>query len=362
MHILHVIESLEFGGAEKVVVHLANRLVENNQISICLTKREGPLVAELNAKINVYFLNAGEGNNWRIPGEIKKIIKSQGVNVIHSHNWSVYLESSIAALLVPKVRLIHTIHGKYMSYGSELVPKLKIKIRHFLEFFLSKRSFRIVSVSDSIKKYIGKDIGIRGKKCKTIRNGIKPIEYKDKPKVLNSLTRFVTVGRLAKVKNQKLMILAFERALFENHDISLTLIGDGPERESLEKLVDQLKISKNVNFLGFRNDASQLLLDYDVFLLSSDYEGISIALLEAMSCGMPAISTDVGGISETIIDFKTGLLVPQGALPDYSSAMTKLINERGLIDSMGKAANQFFQNNFHEDLVLEQYQLIYSSK
>ena len=103
------------------------------------------------------------------------------------------------------------------------------------------------------------------------------------------------------------------------------------------------------------------MADYDVFLLSSDYEGVSIALLEAMSSGMPAISTDVGGISETIVDSKTGLLVSQGDLSGYTSAMVKFINEKDMIDSMGKAANQFFLNNFHEDLVIEQYHLIYSS-
>jgi glycosyltransferase involved in cell wall biosynthesis len=213
MHILHVIESLEFGGAEKVVVHLANRLIENNQISICLTKREGPLVTELDQNIKVYFLDAGEGNNWSIPRQIKNIVTENAVDVIHSHNWSVYLETSIAALLLPKVRLIHTIHGKYMSYGSGLASVLKIKIRHFLEFILSQRSFKIISVSDSIKKYIGREIGIWDKKCMTIRNGIKPIAFLDKTKVTQSTTRFVTVGRLARVKNQKLMILAFENAL-----------------------------------------------------------------------------------------------------------------------------------------------------
>ena len=178
---------------------------------------------------------------------------------------------------------------------------------------------------------------------------------------MQSAIRFVTVGRLARVKNQKLMILAFERALIENNNISLTLIGDGPERENLEQLVNQHKITNHVHFLGFRDDASKLLADYDVFLLSSDYEGVSIALLEAMSSGMPAISTDVGGVSETIVDCKTGLLVPQGDLASYTLAMNKLINEKDMIGAMGKAANHFFLKYFHEDLVVEQYHNIYSS-
>lgn len=111
MHILHVIESLEFGGAEKVVVHLANRLIECDQVSVCLTKREGPLVTELDQNIKVYFLNAGEGNNWSVPGQIKNIVTQNAVDVIHSHNWSVYLETSFAALMcyVP-------------PYGYHLIP------------------------------------------------------------------------------------------------------------------------------------------------------------------------------------------------------------------------------------------------
>jgi len=360
IHVLHVIESLEFGGAEKVLVHLANKQSLTHKVSVCLVKRQGDLVNELSDDINVYFLNAKEGNDISVPYKMKNIIQDNGINIIHSHNWGIFIESSIAKLFVGRVKLLHTIHGPYMAYQTGFKSKIKKIIRNKLEKILSMLCFKIVTVSDSIKSYVINDIGISPDKVQTIHNGVAPVKFIPKRLPVNDIIKFISVGRLAKIKNHRLMLDAFKSCLDDTANIELTIVGDGPERKNLELYVSSLGIQQYVNFLGFRSDIIDLLQQHHVFLLSSDYEGISIALLEAMSLSMPAIGTDVGGIPESIKSNESGLIVPKGDVAEYTKAINSYVNEPALISVHGDNALNYFNLEFKEDNVLEQYQVIYN--
>lgn len=356
---MHLIESLEFGGAEKVVVHLANHFSKTYKVSICLTKRKGDLISQLNKNINVYCLHSPEGNNYSLPGKIKDLLITHKVDILHSHDWGVYLEAALAVRNSRYAKLIHTVHGPYLPYPPGLLSRLKIAIRHFAERFVSRYTCKIVSVSDSIQQYINNDIGINPSRLQTIHNGIKDIATSHAPYNHVQKVRFITTGRLAKVKNHSLMLNALSEVVKVNNNIELSIIGDGPERAELEKLCSKLDLGNYVDFMGFRTDVHDLLLQHDVFLLSSNYEGISIALLEAMSLSMPAISTDVGGIPETIINCKTGYLVPANDVDLYTQAILKILSNYDEISSMGKSAREHFLSKFHEDVVIEQYDLLY---
>ena len=356
---MHVIESLEFGGAEKVVVHLANRLSEDNTVSICLTKRKGELLEELNNNINVYCLHSPEGNNFSLPQQIRDLINNHKVDILHSHDWGVYLESVLAVKKSKNTAMVHTVHGPYMSYPQGIKSSIKIWLRHLLEKKLSKHVCKIVSVSNSIKDYISQDIGIKLNKLQTIHNGINDISDNNLAKNNNDIVRFVTTGRLAKIKNHALMIMAIKKVIDKNPNIKLTIIGDGPEREAIEKAIADLQLENYIELLGFRTDVKELLKQHDVFLMSSEYEGISIALLEAMSLSMPAIATRVGGIPETIMHNKTGLLVSSGDVEGYTNAILQIIEKPERIEGMGKQARELFLKEYHEDVVLEQYRSLY---
>ncbi len=360
MHVLHVIESLEFGGAEKVVVHLANKLCKTHKVSVCLVKRKGELIDELSDDIDVHCLFSGEGNDFSVPGKIKEIVLNNNIQVIHSHNWSVFIESSIARLMIKNVKLIHTIHGPYMSHGADFKSKVKKFVRHLIEKKLSQYSQNIIAVSDSIKDYIINDKGINASIVKTIHNGVSPLNITIKKKEVSGAIKFISVGRLAKIKNHYLMLDAFKIALGHHIDLELSIIGDGPERTKLMDYAHKLDIMNNVTFLGFRDDIVDLLQQNNVFLLSSDYEGISIALLEAMRLSMPAVATDVGGIPETIINNVSGILVKKGDVTAYAKAICSYVKEPSLITQHGDNAFKVFEEEFREDNVLEQYQLVYN--
>lgn len=361
MHILHVIESLEYGGAEKVVIHLANRLAEKHRVSVCLIKYRGDLVSELSDRINVIFLDLGEGIHFDLPRKLAKVISENSIDIVNSHNWAIFVESYLAVKKVKVAKVILTVHGPYTEYGSGVWQQFKKKLRHYFERRVvnSKYFCKIITVSDSIQDYIISDIGIARDNLLTIHNGIGATDCK--PVDNGDMLKLISVGRLATIKNHKLMIDALNQCVLQNRNICLTIVGDGPERDYLEGYVRELKLTDHIVFLGYRNDIKELITAHDVFLLSSDYEGISIALLEAMSLSRPSVATNVGGIPETIQHQKSGLLVPRGDVKKYSEAILELGKSREWQRELGINAREYFQNNFHEDIVLDQYISLYES-
>jgi len=357
--ILHIIESLEFGGAEKVVVHLANKLCDKYNIMICVTKRSGELCEQLDSGIKVICLNGKEGNDLSVPLKLYNIIRDNNINIIHTHDWGIYLEAAAAIMLNRKCIMVHTVHGSYMPYSSSMVARFKLKFRHFLEKISALRVSKFVAVSESIKDYIQNDIHISCKKIITIHNGIEGHKTRSFYNVSLSPLKLITVGRLASVKRHKVMIDAVKLAINAGTEATLTIVGDGPEYDDLVDYVQKSDLDDNVKFTGFRTDINVLLADHHVFILSSDYEGISIALLEAMSSGLPCISTDVGGISDTVIDQKTGILVENGDSDNMAKAITQLATNPSSVELMGENAYNYFIENFHESVVLNQYDTLY---
>jgi glycosyltransferase involved in cell wall biosynthesis len=357
-NILHIIESLEFGGAEKVVLQLANGMSKKANVSICVTKREGDLLSDVNDDVVVHALNSREGNDYSVISKIARIIKDNNIDVVHGHNWSVFIEAALASKYAGVDRFVHTIHGPYMSYDETILSKLKIYLRHVIERILSLFVYRFISVSDSIKNYMSNQIGINEKRIQTIHNGIKGLLKKDRTDVSENTINLISVGRVAKIKNHKLLLDALKIAS-ENIDLHLTVVGDGPELENIKKQADDLSLNEKIDFLGFRTDIDDILKNMDICVVTSDYEGISIAILESMSVGLPVIATSVGGNPETVVDNETGILIGKGDKDALALALIKMASDESLRKSMGEAGNKRFYNAFHEDNVLEQYSAVY---
>ncbi len=360
LQVLHIIESLEFGGAEKVVVHLANTMADDFNVSLCLIKREGELCSEIKSGISIKSLNAGEGNNISSITRLAKIISSNKIDVVHIHNWGVFVESVIAARIARCHKIFHTVHGPYIQYPISRLSKVKIFLRHRVERVLSKLITRHISVSNDIKKYMVNDLGLNENKIITIHNGIQALTKMPKTnKPVDSCIRFVVVGRVAKIKNHALLLRSLKIVL-EQVDASLTIVGDGPELENMQELARTLNIEDAVAFLGFRDDVNSILNEMDILVVSSDYEGISIAILEAMSLSLPVIATSVGGNPETVIHNKTGILVEQNER-SLSEAMITLATNAELRNRMGQTGYQIFFEHFSEQKVIDSIADLYNA-
>jgi len=357
-HILHVIQSLEFGGAEKVVVQLANKFSDEYKITVCVTKAEGKLTHELNDKVALISLNMGEGNNPKLVKRLRGIISERQIDVVHCHDWGVFIEGAFATKKSPGVHLVLTAHGPYTDYAPGFISEIKKTVRHGLERYLAKSTFRFVGVSSAIKAYMLADIGLKADKVSVIHNGIEGYEPSGGKKP-ERCRKFITVGRIAPVKNHQLMLNAFSQAIKTHDDITLTVVGDGPEFSRIKQYAEKLGLLSHVEFTGFRSDIEDILREHDVFLLSSIYEGISIAGLEAMSLGMPVISTDVGGMSEMISQNKTGMLVEKNNANEYARALQSMCNDNELFIAMGLESRKHYDKNFRESITLNKYRQLY---
>jgi len=360
MRVLHIIESLEFGGAEKIVISLANSMAGTHDISICCLKKIGALGSEVDKRIHVSCLSKGEGNDYFLPFRLARLIRKNAYDVVHTHNWGVFLEGGLAGFLARTPVLIHTVHGPYTGYPDDSISRVKIALRHFSERLVARGFNRIAAVSDAIRQYIVGEIKIDPHLVVTVHNGIPVGDTLPTHRARNKDVVFIAVGRLAEIKNHGLMLRAFHEVIKAGLSARLLIVGDGPERKNIEDYLHQNQLEGKVVLLGFRSDIGELLGEADIFVLTSRYEGISVALLEAMRAGLPAIATRVGGIPETVRDGRTGLLVGLDDLPSLTQAMKRLIQSEELRHEMGKHGHDFLTEEFSLTVMTERYNRLYS--
>ena len=377
MKILHLITSLKIGGAESA---LCNFLEYNNPTlptSLKLRRTRKLRITGKNATYSHYvaFFHSGPNlqriNKLHIPthqisGVISvynpiallrliKVIKKIKPDIIHAALWS----STIIARIIGKllgIPVICDIHGDCEHHGT---------FRNFLDKITLRLCSQFVAVSESTKESFVKTLHANPKNIIVIENGInieslhkksftQPLERKD---FGLSESDFVvgSVGRLAEIKRYDVLL----KALKPTKNIKLVLVGDGPERKQLEDLATKLGINDHVLFVGFRTDAYKFYPLFDCFALSSDSEGMSIALLEALSFGIPLISTSKTKKHDVIIHGKNGFLVPVNSPKKLSNAIQMLHFDKSLRYKMGKNNSKLAKNTYHIKNVVNKYHTIY---
>ncbi len=362
MRVVQVTESLEIGGAERVVVVLANALARRHEVSVVCAKRIGALAEGLDARVTVDCLGKGEGNDPRLIGHLYQYLRRNRVDVVHTHDWGVFLDTLIAARLARVRVCVHTVHGEYMAYPPGAWSALKKALRHWLERRVAPRG-TIACVSDALRTHVRAEVGIAHEAMVTIPNGIAVGAPPVRPLSTHGArpVRFITVGRLAAVKNVGMLLEAFAQVVAAHPQVSLRIVGDGPERARLEQQAAQLGVAKQVDFAGFRSDTDALLGAADAFVLASISEGIPMAVLEAMRAALPVVATRVGGIPNTVADGATGILVESRDVAGLAGALTRIVTERAAAEVMGRAGFERVAALFSMDAMVSGYERLYGA-
>jgi len=161
----------------------------------------------------------------------------------------------------------------------------------------------------------------------------------------------MTIGRLTKEKGFFYAILAIKKLIKQNPDLRIEyqIIGDGPLKDKLKKMVEDLKLEKIVHFLGpqKREEVINALKQAHLFFLPSNAEVLPVVLMEALAVGLPVVATLVGAISELGIDGKSGFLVPRGDVDAMAERLEYLIRNPGIWPDMGRAGRQFVEKNYN---------------
>lgn len=315
LNILQVVLSLRVGGLERVVVDLVNQASSDFRLSVCCLEETGAWAHEVP---RVVALGKRPGVDWRLFGKLARLIRSENIDVIHTHNSTAHFYGAIAGKLAGK-RVLHTEHG--VNVGEEARYQ---RLNHIASPFTDMT----VSVS---KQATGVPV---------LPNGIR-VERFVRPRTTHN-RRVGSVGRLVREKNYPLLI----RAVAGIPDAKLVLVGDGPLRGELT----------GAQLLGARADIPELLADFDVFVLSSSTEGMSIALLEAMAAGCPIVVTAVGGNPELIQNEVTGLVVPPDDETALRVAIERLLNDRTLAGRLGSAAQARAREQYSVEAMTRRYE------
>jgi len=358
MRIVQVTESLEIGGAERVVVTLANELARRHDCSVICLKQQGALAADL-AGVPVSCIDKREGNDPGAVLRLARALRRARAEVVHSHDWGGYLDVMMAAWLARVPVAAHTVHGKYMAYPPGRLAAFKKSLRHFCERRAARRYGNVICVSDALRAHVAEEVGLPESATRTIVNGVAVRPLARERVAQPGAARLVSVGRLAAVKNIALLIRAFAPLAARWPQLSLSIVGDGPERGALEKLAVELGLTGAVHFLGFRSDIDELLAQSDVFVLTSLSEGIPMSILEAMKSGLPVVATRVGGVPATVADGETGVLVDSGDERALTRALATLIEHPRSAQAMGEAGHARAAAQFSVDAMVSAYESVY---
>ncbi len=369
--VLHIIPDFGPGGAERMSVHLMRDLSRRDfkVAAISLFGRMGTDLEDLLAesKVPTWYLDKRPGPDPKMVPRIARVLKAFRPHVIHTHRHA--LSYALLPAFYYKVPVIvHTVHSmaEYDMAGNE-IHKKAARLIHRVAF---KRRVVPVAIAREVAQSLTSVYGVP--EVSSVPNGI-PVEAFGKPKVGRETWRtregfgqenvlFVCLAGLRPVKNHSLLLEAFSQGPASTDPRAhLLLVGAGDLRDELEKKARTLGLGARVSFMGLRADIPEVLSAADVFVLSSDWEGNPLSVMEAMAAGIPVISTAVGGVPELVEEGKSGLLVPRGDVSALARAMSLLAKDRELRGDMGRAAYERAVQRFDLRAMTEAYANLYES-
>ncbi|MBI5469514.1 MAG: glycosyltransferase [Deltaproteobacteria bacterium] len=361
-NIMHLVQGLEVGGLEHVVVSLIKGLDRSRYASsVCCFDTLGSLAGSLNGSTKVHLLKRKQGIDYAYPFRLAAFLKREKIQILHLHNSTAYFYGVIAGKLAGTPVVIYTEHAR------DVRPNMKVRVA---DRVLSVFTDRVVAVAGFIKKNLVEQEWFDPLKITIAYNGVDGSRFSaandtagiKKELGLGERSKVVgIVARLDPIKNHRSLIEAMDKVVKEFPDSVLLIIGDGPLRGELTELVSRLGLEKNIRLLGTRGDVERLLSIFDVFVLSSLSEGLPLTLLEAMASGRPIIATGVGGIPEVIENGVDGIIVPPGNTESLAKAITGLLNDRDRALKMGVMAKRKFDLRFSLDGMIRRYEEIYAS-
>ncbi|MEI6259378.1 MAG: glycosyltransferase family 4 protein [Deltaproteobacteria bacterium] len=372
--ILHVIDALNIGGAQELIVLLADKTPKSAyQTLVCVIQPDLTLKSRIESRgVSVFCFNRSRPSIF-YPGnfisyfysnirDIMSICRQHRVDVVHCHLSDAEFTGIMAGWLYGARRIISTVH-----YPALLPDRKSGDIRNYLRIAATRLLYRVatavVAVSDDVAQQLKNVFRLAPPKIKVIVNGI-DVEAihrtQPNPELMPSLCalpgqRLITsVGRLMPPKGHGYLIAAMPHLIHQVDNVRLLLAGDGDLKESLEQLSLALKVRDVISFLGSRSDVPDILALSDVFVLPSISEGTSMALLEAMAGSKPIVATDIPGNRNVLRHEHNCLLVPPGNPEKLAEAISFLLNHPQIAAAYGKNAYQDVCQQFNIDKTITQ--------
>lgn len=324
------------GGAEKVSICLANEFYRiGYSVVISVLSDNGPMRNLINENIKIEKLGPSR-TLFSIPSLTKRIKKIRPWRIV-SHLTHINVVASIAALIAGYRKKLIVVEHNMPQKNFELISSKLVKISYILSKVLYKIPIHIVCVSEGVKEGVANYCQVNSKKLVTIHN---PVVHEKQlmanrfrnPNLhnffkFNDIPIFLAVGSLTEQKNFSNLVEAFSY-VSNKMDCRLLILGEGHLRESLQRQIKLLGLDKKIELLGFKKNVDEYMLAADVFVLSSDWEGLPTVLIEALATDMKVISTDCpSGPREILVDGEFGKLVQVNDSKSLIAAMLDISNQ-----------------------------------
>ena len=287
---------------------------------------------------------------------IKRIVKSEGVDVIHAHSRVSQVTGAIVSRMTG-VPMVTTCHGYF-----------KKRLRSIIDTWGDK----VIAISAAVYEHLREDLGVKDKRIELVYSGIdiykfsKEFSCEDIAKTkkylgLSGKAVIGTIGRLSPVKGQKFFVQAMAEVLKKRPDAGGLVVGSGPEGPSVKSLAMALGVDDRISFVDSVLDTREALSAMDIFVFPSVKEGLGIALLEALAAARPCIASRTGGIEDIIKDRENGILVDVGDSGAIAKSILELLADENLRIKLARNGRRLVQSRFTLDRMADDIVRVYKS-
>lgn len=358
--ILQVVQSLDFGGLERVVINLVRNLDPTQfRCDVLCLRHAGRFADELqDAGCAVSSFDMGRGKSLGVPRRLAAFIRDGSYDIVQTHDTTPLLYVALAKMFFPRFRHIYTEHSGIYS----CLP------RHRSMTALALLSVdHAVMVSKNLLAYYADHFRIYKPPMSFIYNGLDfpPAPHNARESVFNEFSFppdacvVGTAVRFYPQKGLRYLVGAMPQVLRNYPETRFLLVGDGVERAMLKQMVDDHGIRERVVFAGFRRDIARLIGAMDVYVLPSLWEGLPLALIEALMAKKAVVATSVGGNPELIENDVSGFIVPPGDVETLADRLRQLLGSETMRRSMAERGEAFVRERFALQRMVESYQSLY---
>ena len=350
MRVLQLIDSLNPGGAERVAVSLANAFSQESEGSyLCTTREEGSLKCTLLPNVTFLFLEKKKTLDIKAVLKLKYFVKTNKITIVHAHGTS-YFMATLLKIVFPKIKLIWHEH-----YGNRVdALRNQNKALYVCSFFFNK----IIAVNQKLREWCIKNLAT--KNVEYLPNFVDSNSFA--PEIGHREKTIICLANLRDPKNHLNLLKAFKKVNHSYNDWKLILVGKDKNdaySKKLKKYISKNNMEGVVSVLGESNQTNTLLLRASVGVLSSDSEGLPMALLEYGATGLAVVATKAGFCEEVIGNF--GKTVPTKDSTALANAILYYLKseERRIIDA--KAFQKHIFDNYSSNAILPKLIAIYTS-
>ncbi len=363
--VAQIITKLELGGAQKATLSLLRHIDRKRYCPYLITASEGYLKEEASSisQLNIFFLDTliRDVNIFKDLisfFKIRRYLKQQGISIVHTHSSKAGIIGRWAARCAGVKLIFHTVHGWPFYIEAKTALKLVYKV---LEKITALITTRLVVVSDEDLKEGLRVVNKSRDKYIKIPYGI---EIKDFPVKMDSGVRgeVVKVGFIACYKPQKApmdFLKVVKKVAGAEKDIEFISAGDGVLRPEVMREAARLGLDRRIKFLGWQPNIAAVLEKLDIVLLTSHWEGLPVVIIESLASGIPVVATEVGGISELVIDGVNGFLAAKGDCEKLADGVLLLAADKEKRLQFSRQSRKRFKEEFNIDYMKNRIEGLY---